>query len=396
MGFIKKIIWFFLYGINCIIPKKRTRILFHSEPSFSDNAKALWEYIDINFKYETIWIVDDDDLYHKMKQKGIGVYHNNTFLGFWKIFRSKYLVTTHVPVFIKVKANNQILINLWHGVPLKCMGFLDKTESKKALVHTKFFSDKTDFFITTSAIMKYALISCFYINPSKVLVLGQPRNDKILSLNYKVDLLENLLQVSINNYNKVLLYVPTFRVGYGQRVEGEKIDIVGCNYMRLKKFDYEKFESFLKENNYLLVMKLHPIEEKYYKESIEAANSSHIKFLWTQDMQENMCFLYDFLNLFDVLITDYSSVFYDYLLCNRPLVFLDNDIEEYKSVRGLIFDDPYFWMPGYKVKSLLDLQKALVQCFSNDIYIDKRMKINKLVNLYQDDQASQRISKLFS
>jgi len=394
MNHLKKIVWLFLYWINGVLPKKSGKILFHSTPSFSDNSKTLWEYISETLEYETAWIVDDKKSYNKMKEAGIPVFLNNTFQGIWTIFRSKYLVTTHV-AFFKVKASNQILINLWHGSPLKCMGFLDKSENKETMINLINMSKKIDFLITTSSIMKYVLISSFCIFPSKVLILGQPRNDKLFIPSTKTDLFEDILQITKANFSKVILYAPTFREGYGQRVEGEKIDVDKRNYMRLREFEFVKLEEFLRENNYLLVVKLHQNEETYYRESIKNNISSHIKFLWTNDLESNMCFLYDFLNLFDILVTDYSSIFYDYLLMDRPIIFIENDIDEYRNIRGLLFDNPHFWMPGYKVKTLQGFQNAVLECSFEDKYVENRKIINELANLYKDGQSCKRISSLF-
>jgi CDP-glycerol glycerophosphotransferase (TagB/SpsB family) len=97
----------------------------------------------------------------------------------------------------------------------------------------------------------------------------------------------------------------------------------------------------------------------------------------------------------DVLITDYSSIYLDYLLLNRPCIFIPHDIEQYKEGRGLLLDDYDFWAPGYKVKSFMEFLESLKCSLSGlDPYKTHREEICRQFNYYQTDNSCEKLLNL--
>ena len=78
----------------------------------------------------------------------------------------------------------------------------------------------------------------------------------------------------------------------------------------------------------------------------------------TEALNYHMLTIYHIMDAFDVLVTDYSSVYVDFLLLNKPIIFSCPDIEVYKRDRGFIVDDPEMFMPGAKVKTQRNFWKA--------------------------------------
>ena len=98
--------------------------------------------------------------------------------------------------------------------------------------------------------------------------------------------------------------------------------------MQLDDFDVYKFNSYLREKNIFCCIKMHPIDEDFYKNSIQ--EYSNILFINRFDLQNKDIELDNILAAFDLLITDYSSIYIDYLLVNKPIVFLKQNYKEYK------------------------------------------------------------------
>lgn len=384
-GILKDFLYFGLRTLNTIIPKKNNQILFASIPDYSDNAKALYEYVvtnQLHQGYDIIWLVNDPEVLQILTQKGIKTYLERSVLGLYSIFRSKYIIGTHNH-YGGIKAKNQYLVNLWHGAPLKSMGFADNLETEPALRDLKKGAEADNMLIVTSSITRNAMVTSFLIDPRKVVVTGQPRNDYLFG-NNNTQKLARLLNRDISKYNKLLIYMPTFRVGYG-RVEGTTKHL---NFLRS-----EHFNRFLRDNNMLFVLKLHPFEEKYWlsQDSFKLC-SENIAILKTEYLTTHLVSVYEVLKNFDILITDYSSIYFDFLLLNRPIIFLPLDLEEYSQTRGFLLEPYDFWTPGPKVTTVEMLIEEIQKCISDPAYYEReRNTINNLINHYQDGNSCERV-----
>ena len=109
-------------------------------------------------------------------------------------------------------------------------------------------------------------------------------------------------------------------------------------------------------------------------------------------LEENDVRFYTLLNQTDALITDYSSVFFDYLLIDKPIAFTVDDIDSYSDNRGFVFDNPLDYMPGKKLHNAEDFREFVTDCISGkDDYTAERKDINDKVNYYKDNKNCERI-----
>lgn len=116
--------------------------------------------------------------------------------------------------------------------------------------------------------------------------------------------------------------------------------------------------------------------------------------LLTDEMLGARC-LYEYLNAADVLITDYSSVYFDYLLLDRPILFTDSDAGCYGENRGFISEPVDFWRPGPVVHTFDRLIGELEGAVKGqDTYQETRSKLMPFVHRYQDAGSSQRLIDL--
>jgi len=383
-GIIRDLAYFGIRILNTMVPKKDDQILFVSYPDYSDNSKALFEYITKNpvyKRYDVVWLVRDPDILKLLTEREVKVYLKYSLHGIYTLFRSKCIVETHNN-YSRIKAKNQYLINLWHGVPLKALGYAGHFKTEDASESIKGI-ETNDILITTSSIVRNAMVTSFLIDPRKTVITGQPRNDYLFMVSSKQKIAQ-LLNRDISRYNKLLIFMPTYRVARG-RVEGTKEDL---DFLRS-----EYFNKYLSENNILFVLKLHPHEEKYWLSQNDFKQcSENVAILESESLTTHLVTIYEVLNSFDILITDYSSIFFDYLLLNRPIIFMPFDLEEYAQSRGFLLEPYDFWAPGPKVTKVEVLIDEIQKCISDPTYYEKeRIIVNNLINKFQDGGSCGRV-----
>nr|WP_129408529.1 CDP-glycerol glycerophosphotransferase family protein [Marinitoga lauensis] len=234
-----------------------------------------------------------------------------------KINSSKLIFTTHGPLLNKRNITN---FELWHGFPLKSMGLMDNHEMRKNKI--KEIYNGVDYIASYSQMYNVLMSACTGIPSNKFIITGMPRNDFL----FKSDGRKNLQKIFNIQNKKIIFFMPTFRKGYN----GEEGNKNFNNIFGFKDFNEKEFIKFLELNNLLFIAKLHPNEENKIKIDI---NGENFKLLKDKDLERNNMDLYELINGVDLLITDYSSIYFDYLLLNRPIIFTPVDLEEYRKTR---------------------------------------------------------------
>jgi CDP-glycerol glycerophosphotransferase (TagB/SpsB family) len=106
--------------------------------------------------------------------------------------------------------------------------------------------------------------------------------------------------------------------------------------------------------------------------------------------------LYDLMAYTDCVITDYSSIGYDFLLTDRPLIFNLYDLELYERKRGLSYDPYVDFCPGHIVTNWSEMKQAMqdVLC-GRDPYAEQRQRVTRLLHKYRDDHSTERVIEYF-
>ncbi|NDJ57179.1 hypothetical protein GWD52_09275 [Enterobacteriaceae bacterium 4M9] len=370
----KRLLSFFSY----LIPKKNNRIFFKSKPDYSGNCKAVSDYIVANkLDYEIIWSVKEIN-----KSNTFISVESGSFKSLYYYLTSKFIMTTHNEM-IGIAAKNQIYISLWHGMPLKKICYLGEFD----YLGMEDYSSKR---IATSELMRSVISACFREKANNVYVTGQPRNDYLFS-----PVALSSLAIEARKDDKILLYIPTFRQNNEDRRYSDGKGIDHNNFLRVNDFDLESLDKFLSENKIHLLLKLHPYEEVYFKN--KKSLTPNITVIDSENLASKNIDLNQLLPSVDCLITDYSSVYFDYLILNKPLIFLVPDLIDYGHSRGGFTLEPFeFWTPGNKVSSQHQLIAAINEAiFGDDEYINFRTEINRVINHYQDGNSSKRVVEFF-
>ncbi|WP_411954049.1 CDP-glycerol glycerophosphotransferase family protein [Alkalibacillus sp. S2W] len=265
----------------------------------------------------------------------------------------------------------QTMIELWHGIPLKSMMYM---EHDSRIYDPEGFN--TDYLITSSKLESTLLAACMHIPFANHHILGSPRTDYLLQQK------DNNITDQFHDFDKVLLYVPTYRTGYQNRVEGDgALDLI---------LD-ERFIQYIEDHSYLLVVKLHPLEEN---EIHTIVHTPHIMFLTNEKLLESHLDFYQILYQADLLITDYSSIYFDYLLTNNPIVFINQDFKQYSEVRGFLLEPYEHWTPGENVTTTAEVIQAIQRAFDQDDYASERERLKNIFFHHQDGRSVQRVVNL--
>ncbi len=347
--------------------------------NIAQNTKFL--YLHLNNKSNSdilpIWITENKKIVESLKKKGYNAYNKNSLKGIYYILKAKYfIVDSHFSDISRVLSHKAISINLWHGIPLKKISYDDpKDFISKLSKYEKFFYNlfnkfSTNYYISCGEYDSKKFKTAFKVNFNEIISLGSPRNDSMFK-NFKNQ--DIFMEEDIKYINKLkkegkklLFYVPTFRDTGRSTTEW---------------LNSKDLEDILNRNNAMLFYKLHP----YDKNDVTIQNSLLYQLSKISD-------LYSILKEIDCLITDYSSVYFDYLLLDRPIIFYPFDLKEYIAQDRPLYVDYDEYTPGRKAYNEDELINAIQRTINGeDNYKQARAKIRNEVFLHQDGNACERI-----
>ncbi|BCJ93365.1 hypothetical protein acsn021_09340 [Anaerocolumna cellulosilytica] len=249
---------------------------------------------------------------------------------------AKYLVTdTSFPPYF-IKKPNQVYLNTWHGTPLKAMGrIVPDREYALGNVQRNFYI--ADYLLYQNEFSKKVFFDDYMLNEvykGKVLLSGYPRNSSF----YRTDRRDKIRTECGLTEKQVLVYMPTWRGLLHKKQNKEQVE---------KIFSYLAHLDHKLRDDQVLFVKLHP----FVKRSINYSELIHVKEFPSEYET------YDFLNASDLLITDYSSIMFDYACSKKKIILFTYDRAEYLGDRGIYIDLDEMDLP--KVETVDDLVKEI-------------------------------------
>ena len=348
----------------------------YSGNSYLDNTKYLFEFLNKYSNNRVVWMTKSRGLLLELRNKGFEGVYALSLEAIKLLKKARCIFLTHgvydvLPIDFSPCTT---IVMTWHGTVIKdIVEDFDATYSYKKWVRylrLKSYPNQYIDYVLTPAKGKYEheiLTKAFRVDSSKILDLGYPRNDILLDYNmaFKQKLRE---KYGIpNNIKRVILYAPTFRDA-------------GSLRFPFKNKDLEYLNTILKESESIFLFKGHSYARKINFGELECIQLVKEP----SDIQEVII-------ISDVLITDYSSVTFDFLLTMRPVILFPYDLDLYEKGRGLHYDLKEI-APGpivYDVKSLIDSVKNIEKI---DVeYKNVREKIRDKFNKYQDGKSSERL-----
>lgn len=342
---------------------------------YNYNSRYLFEYVKENLPEITpLFVINDPELRNSLSSKYGKQYFIETesIQGIRQALSAGvWFTSAGLPAYGTGLHKKRLIINLWHGVPLKKIALLDPNLKKAARIYfKKIFSENYTCILTTSHELIPLMARSFAVSEDKIKVWGQPRNDGLFQKNDCREILGQLFP-DLPEYTKTVLYAPTFR-DYGQ-----------VQLFPFKDFDQKQLEAFLDEKNMLLFIRTHVAEQG----SAAPYLGKRIRFLGNEQAED----VTGILNIFDCLITDYSSIYIDYLLTDKPMIFLPYDRQQYLDGRGMNFDYDDV-APGPKPETFNDFLDALSP--KEDFWKSERTRVNRLFNEIQHPCAADICNKV--
>lgn len=367
---IKKVID---YIFTKLFPMKNY-ILLESSPDYSDNTWALYNMLikhKVNEKYKIIWVIYWDDKVKLNCKNVISINRGKNIIS--RIIFEYYNVSAKIiidsNIFIYKKRKEQFRLFLGHGMPLK-----NATSYNSAIGECNYILEISQFFTKKMA-------EICQVEDERLLPLGFCRNDDLI--NYKsIDI--NIPQNWKNN--KLIIWLPTYRTHRGLK----NVDKIKERFKYgipcfESKEDLEKINKLLKKNSMLVLVKLHPAQSTKQLENIELSNI----ILITDDMIKQMGItLYKLLSKSSALITDYSSVYYDYTITENPIGLAISDLDEYASEVGFVYDY-YESIKGNYIYNIDDLEEFINTVNNSDN--KKNIDIANRYHDYIDGNSSERV-----
>ena len=214
---------------------------------------------------------------------------------------------------------------------------------------------------------------------SKFIALGYPRNDALTKERF------DLRYFFGNNFHKIIVWYPTVRQFKDGMRTGSKhsIPIIWCEKWVLE------LNEWAKKFNTLIVLKPHFAQDV---ENLETLDLSNIVFIDDSFFETNKMSSYQFVGNCDALLTDFSSIYYDYTLCDKPIGLIWEDYDIYKDNPGFAVNMDYMMKGGVKIYNLEDL-KAFIKDVSNNVdrLKDERREIRDFANFSADGNNSSRV-----
>jgi CDP-glycerol glycerophosphotransferase (TagB/SpsB family) len=386
-----------LYLFSYLVPRNHNIWIFGAWEGlrYADNSRHVFEYV---YGHEPdirpVWLARDRAIVRTLRLSGREAYHINSCRGFWISCRAGIVISCNGKKDINRPAISRAKkIQLWHGIPLKKIEHDNKLKDNlqnkplgavkrllsKAILNNEllfpFIAEKWDVITSTSPLISERMATAYSDSLSKIKITGYPRNDVLLASKSEPLLIIKKI-ITQRTVKKFILYAPTFRNTYDDNISLFK----GLNVVELDKC--------LSQFNAMLFVKMHPIFKGVGDLFDIAQDSTGIYWLKEEDIHE----INDLLPHIDILITDYSGAYIDYLLLKKPIIFTPFDIKQYINKDREFYEDYHDATPGIKCKNWREVIRSIETIFTGiDDYGLERMKALKKYHTYTDANSSKRV-----
>lgn len=299
----------------------------------------------------------------KIKNVSLTLYSSDEYVRL--LASAKYLITDSTFPYYYIKKEGQIYLNTWHGTPLKTLG--RQVHNDIAIGNVQKNLVVADYLLYPNRFTKEVMIRDYMLENIAIgssILCGYPRNEIFFDEERREQVREEMKLQG----KRVYAYMPTWR-GTVDKIGSNKND----NYLMYFLYELDKW---LTEDE-VLYINLHPMAT-HAKNDVEIKTMKHIKRF--PQKYETYCFL----NIVDVLITDYSSVFFDFTCTGKKIVLLPYDKEEYLVSRGM-----YLSLDELPFPQVQDVSSLLKELRSEKNYDD--IEFRNRFNAFDDKNVSQRL-----
>lgn len=325
---------------------------------FVDNTKYLFLHVaEERPQVRAVWLSRDDQVVATLRANGYQAHHVHSLTGVYLNLRAGVVVLSQGLRDVNLACSGgAAIVQLWHGVPLKTIAWdaeIPTLSLPERLVNAYLFS-RTDAVMVTSSALVDVFADAFRIDPERVVVAGYPRLDALVESvpgeDVGVDQVTAAEVRRVGADHAVIAYLPTYRAEPERRASAH--------------LDFDALQRFLEARDAYLLVKFHPFEE------VDLDGREHSRIVHVPPASD----VYPLLREVDALVTDYSSVAFDFLSRDRPIVYYPYDHDRYRARRGFYFDYEAV-APGPRATDFESLLDAMDAALSGDGFGDERRAV---------------------
>lgn len=370
-----------LYAVSFLVPRDEDRWAFgcNGGNRFAENSKYLFLALanDPETPIRPVWLTRRDDLLDELRGRGYEAYHADSLRGRYETLRAGCVFFTHSLNDVGMEAAiGSDTVNLWHGVPLKRVSLDDSYYRHRmglaTLIRTLLIYSTYRYIVVTADRLRSRFATAFNADESAILSLGYPRNDVLFGpiegedVGFDAGVLDDL--AAAGDDRDLVLYAPTWRD-------------TGRDFVAEADIDFERWNEWAHDHDATVLLKLHPATDVDLDDSYDRV----VELPSELDIHPAMRYA-------DVLVTDYSSVYFDYLLLDRPLVFFPFDEEQYLSEDRELYFDYDETTPGPKAESFEELLDHLGNAVaSGDTHAADRERVRVAFFDHTDGRSAERV-----
>ncbi len=354
---------------------------------FADNARALFEYAlaaGINHTYELVWFVKDP-----MEFERYSTVENVKFLSFdWSVSEdrqerdayyhvlcvAKYIFFTDAYGFARNCREDQIRVQLWHGC-----GFKTRVNFVRCEQRYEYTTVISDLYADIHA-------DIYGLRRDQVLVTGYAKEDWLFHPDET-----DKQRLCIPQAHQYILWLPTFRSTEQKLAQLNEYDLGSETGLPIVGTEdkLERLNELLQKKDVFLIVKLHPFQNR---KTVNCGEYSNIRLVENEELVAHDIPVNRLLGMADALISDYSSAAVDYMLMDRPIAFMLEDVEEYEQSRGFVFDNIREWLPGKEIFCFEEICAFVEEVAAGqDKTAGKRRMLRQKMHRFCDDHSCRRI-----
>ena len=361
--------------VNRLVPKAPGTVVLHSSVDVEDGVLAVIE--ECRRRHVDVTVLLEDPRRAATLESLAGPVRTvplRSLRGRLRFLRASTAMTTGRLYGSRVPPASQQVVALWHGEPpTKVTG---RFEGRGGLACT--------FAPVCSTVGRAYRAAEFGLPPLQVPIVGAPRNDRMLRAD-RTSVRAALLGEQADR--PTLVWMPSYRVGqYGAE---HRVDVAGARSgLPYSPQELRRIDDWLHERGARVVVKVHPRDAQAFA----AEDHRALRVLRPGELEDRGLTLYPALAAFDGLITDMSSVWVDYLLLDRPMVFAFPDAQDYRDGRGLNLEPYEQWVPGPFAEDVDQLLAALGDVLEGrDPMADERRRARLRFHRFLDDRSTARL-----
>ncbi|CCH49303.1 putative Glycosyl/glycerophosphate transferase [Pseudodesulfovibrio piezophilus C1TLV30] len=370
-----RIYWFRLLKRICLSHTRSQKLwVFGARERFryDENSKHLFEYVNRHRPdIHAVWLTRDPAIRHHLRAQGLDARMSHSIGGYTAQFMAGISF-----VNVSYRDVNWFLlygcpvVQLWHGTPMM------ENDLKYLGEEYAFVTLASEEFLTKQ-----------HLGDPKVFdfrLTGYPRADSLA----RTDIAPAVKHLKQRyGFDKLVLYVPTHR--RPPQWDGKGKPVVEYGLFGPYGFDFHAMEALMEKHNALFVLKLHPLQP--FADAASAEHFENSSFMHLAAHDDPLADVFDFMRSTDVLITDFSSIYFDFLLLDRPVIFTPFDIKEMESTRKFRFDYNEI-TPGPQAHDWPETLRHLDQILNGaDEFSESRQRVCRRFNHHGDNNRCSRV-----